>query len=96
VSVAHDRYWFLPIDLLMEDKFPVDQWIGKVTALVFVAHGTGDHTISDSHGRRVYELAPNKAGLWLVPGADHDELWAEGEWDKAKAFFEEAEKKLGR
>jgi len=31
-----------------------------------------------------------------VPGADHDELWAEGEWDKAKAFFEEAEKKLGR
>ena len=86
-AVGRDRYWFLPVDLLMADKYPVDQWIGKVTEPVFVAHGTGDTTIGVQHGQRVYDLAPNKAGIWIVPGANHDELWAAGEWDKAKAFF---------
>ena len=86
-AVGRDRYWYLPVDLLMSDKYPVDQWILKVTEPVFVAHGTGDKTIGVQHGQRVYDLAPNKAGIWIVPGADHDELWAAGEWDKAKVFF---------
>ena len=90
-AVGRDRYWFLPVDWLMSDKYPVDQWIAKVTEPVFVAHGTGDKTIGVQHGQRVYDLAPNKAGIWIVPGADHDELWAAGEWDKAKGLFEAVE-----
>jgi fermentation-respiration switch protein FrsA (DUF1100 family) len=95
-AVARDRYWFLPVDLLMKDRYPVDQWIGKVTAPVFVAHGTADRKIAPYHGERVYALAPNKAGIWIEPGADHDDLWARGEWDRAKAFFAAAEKAAGR
>jgi fermentation-respiration switch protein FrsA (DUF1100 family) len=91
-AVGRDRYWYLPVDLLMDDKYPVDTWIAKVSAPVFVAHGTGDTTIGVQHGQRVYDLAPNKGGIWLVPGANHDELWAAGEWDKAKAFFAGVEK----
>ena len=90
-AVGRDRYWYLPVDLLMADKYPVDEWIKSVTAPVFVAHGTGDTTIGVSHGQRVYDLAPVKAGIWIEPGANHDELWAHGEWDKAKAFFESVE-----
>ena len=90
-AVGKDRYWYLPVELLMSDKYPVDQWIAKVTEPVFVAHGTGDKTIGVQHGQRVYDLAPNKAGIWIVPGADHDDLWAAGEWDKAKGFFTAAE-----
>jgi fermentation-respiration switch protein FrsA (DUF1100 family) len=96
VAVAHDRYWFLPVDVLMGDKYPVDQWIKGVTAPVFVAHGTGDTTVAEYHGQRVYDLAPNKAGIWIEPGANHDELWGRGEWARAKAFFEGVEAKLGR
>jgi pimeloyl-ACP methyl ester carboxylesterase len=95
-AVARDRYWYLPVDLLMTDKFPVDQWIVGVTEPVFVTHGTGDRTIGVQHGQRVYDLAPNKAGIWIVEGADHGDLWAAGEWDKAKAFFDGVEKGLGR
>src|SRR6185312_7902404 len=57
-AVARDRYWYLPVDLLMADKYPVDEWIKAVTAPVFVAHGTGDTTIGVQHGQRVYDLAP--------------------------------------
>jgi uncharacterized protein len=90
-AVGRDRYWFLPVDMLMDDKYPVDQSIAGVKAPVFVAHGTADTTIAEYHGQRVYDLAPNKGGIWIEPGANHDDLWARGEWDKAMGSFEMVE-----
>jgi len=87
VSVAADRYGFLPVHLLMHDQFPVDEWINGVSEPVFVAHGAVDATIGVAHGERVYALAPNKAGLWIEPGAGHSDLWARGLWERARAFF---------
>ncbi len=91
VSVAADRYAFLPVGLLMFDQFPVEQWIKDVAEPVFIAHGTADQTINVSHGRRLYELVPNKDALWIEEGADHGDLWEHGLWTKAKAFFARAE-----
>ena len=96
VAVARDRYWFFPVDWLMKDQYPVDQWIEKVRAPVFVAHGTADRTIAEYHGQRVYDLAPNKGGIWIVPGAGHDDLWTDGIWAKAAPFFAAAEQAKGR
>ncbi len=87
VSVGMDRYWFLPVGLLMFDQFPVDTWIAGVSEPVFVAHGTDDTTIAVAHGKRLYALAPNPDGLWIEPGGDHGNLWARGLWDRARAFF---------
>lgn len=92
VAVALDRYGFLPVQWLLHDRFPVDEWILGVTEPVFVAHGTGDTTIGFTHGQRVYDLARVKAGLWIEPGAGHSGLWDRGLWDRAKAFFEEVGK----
>jgi fermentation-respiration switch protein FrsA (DUF1100 family) len=87
VAVAGDRYGFLPVQLLMHDQFRVDDWIKDVTEPVFVAHGTADKTIGVQHGQRVYDLAPNKAGIWIEEGADHGDLWDRGIWARAKVFF---------
>jgi fermentation-respiration switch protein FrsA (DUF1100 family) len=92
VSVAAERYGFLPVGLLMHDQYHVDLWLPKVEEPVFVAHGTADRTISVRNGEKVYELAPLKAGLWIEPGADHSDLWARGIWDRAKTFFTDAMK----
>lgn len=96
VDVAFDRYPYLPVHWLMFDQFPVKEWITQVRAPVLVAHGTADHTIDVHHGKAVYALAPNKYELWIVPGADHSDLWAAGIWDKAKAFFTAAEARRQR
>ena len=90
VSVARDRYGFFPVDILMQDQYPVDRWILEVEEPVLVAHGTADKTIGYAHGARVYELAPNKAGFWRVEGAGHSDLWAAGLWAEARPFFEAA------
>lgn len=89
VSVAADRYGFVPVGLLMHDQFPVDQWIRDVTEPVYVAHGTADATILVYHGERLYSLAPNPKGIWIEEGADHGDLWDRGIWSRARAFFEE-------
>lgn len=90
VGVAAERYPFLPVNWVMLDQFRSDEWIANVTEPVMIAHGTGDATISVSNGERLYALAPNPDELWIVPGADHSDLWAAGIWDKAKAFFARA------
>lgn len=94
--VAFERYPIMPVFWLMHDQFPVNDWIGAVRAPVFVAHGTADRTIPVDNGKAVYALAPDKAGLWIVPGADHSDLWAAGIWGKAQAFFAGAEAQAGR
>lgn len=86
-NVAAERYPILPVSLVMLDQFHSDQWIADVTEPVMVAHGTADRTIPVADGERLYALAPNPDELWIVPGADHGDLWDAGIWEKAKAFF---------
>jgi fermentation-respiration switch protein FrsA (DUF1100 family) len=87
VSVAAERFPILPVYWVMLDKFRSDQWIASVSEPVLIAHGTADRTISVSNGERLFALAPNPDELWIVPNADHSDLWAAGIWDHAKAFF---------
>jgi uncharacterized protein len=90
VQVAAERYPVLPVWWVMLDQFRNDVWITDVTEPVLVAHGTADMTIDVSNGERLHALAPNKDELWIVPGADHGDLWAAGIWDHAQAFFDRA------
>lgn len=88
VTVAAERYWYVPVGLVMFDQFPSNQWIAAVAEPLFVAHGTADTTIGVSNGERLYALAPNPHGIWIEPGAGHADLWARGIWDYARSFFE--------
>ncbi|WEJ32874.1 alpha/beta hydrolase [Devosia sp. SD17-2] len=90
VTVAADRYPILPVGLVMMDKFPSNEWIRDVSEPLLIAHGTADATIGVSNGERLYALAPNPSELWIVPDADHSDLWAAGIWGQAKPFFEKA------
>lgn len=90
VTVAAERYPYLPVYWVMQDQFPVNEWIVDVAEPVLVAHGTGDVTIGVSNGERVHALAPNKDELWIEPGAGHGDLWARGIWGHARPFFERA------
>lgn len=90
VTVAGERYPFLPVTWVMQDQFRNNEWIADVTEPVLVAHGTGDTTIDVSNGERLHDLAPNKDELWIVPDAGHSDLWDAGIWSHATAFFERA------
>ena len=64
---------------------------GRCSEPVFIAHGTADTTIDVSNGERLYDLVPNKGGLWIEPGAGHHDMWDRGLWPNyARPFFEQA------
>ncbi len=56
--------------------FPSSEMIRNVKYPVAVIHGDNDETCKCEWGRSLYELAPNKAGFTLVPGAGHCDLLA--------------------
>ena len=96
VTVAGERYPYLPVNLVMLDQFPVNQWIADVAEPVLIAHGTADKTIDVSNGKRLYELAPNQDTLWIVPDGTHGDLLDRGLWGQAEPFFERSEAAAGR
>jgi len=90
VTVAAERYPYLPVHWVMQDQFPSNEWIAGVAEPVLVAHGTADTTIGVSNGERLHALAPNRDELWIVPDAGHSDLWDAGIWSRARPFFERA------
>ena len=91
VNVAAERYPYLPVHWVMQDQFPVSDWIKSVAEPVLIAHGTADTTIDVSNGERLYDLVPQQGGLWIVPGGTHGALWDRGLWGQAEPFFERSE-----
>jgi uncharacterized protein len=87
VTVALERYPFVPAGLLMLDQFPSYEWMVDVEEPVFIAHGTADTTISVGNGERLYGAVPNPHDLWIEEGANHSDLWTRGIWERAKVFF---------
>lgn len=88
VAVAAERYWYFPVHALMFDQFRSDLWMANVAEPVFVGHGTADATIGVHNGERLFALALNGNELWIVPDADHDDLWESGLWERARAFVD--------
>ena len=87
VDVAAQRYWFVPVRLLMKDQFRSDLRIGKVTAPVLVLHGDRDDVVPFELGQRLYGLINAPKRFVRFPGAGHEEL-GNGAVAAAKAFIE--------
>src|SRR6478672_7292750 len=55
-DVGAQRYWFVPVGLLMKDQFRSDLRIGKVTAPVLVLQGERDTIVPMALAERLYGL----------------------------------------
>jgi uncharacterized protein len=73
VDVGRLHYWFLPIDLLLWDRYPSDTHIGRVPFPLIVIAGEKDELVPPGMSRRLYDAAPGPKQFVLVPGADHDD-----------------------
>jgi alpha-beta hydrolase superfamily lysophospholipase len=73
------HYPYLPVGLLLRDRFPVADLIGTVGAPTVVIYGTRDTVVPPEQSRAVAGAAANLAGCVAVEGADHnDATLAEG------------------
>jgi fermentation-respiration switch protein FrsA (DUF1100 family) len=58
VDVGRRHYWYLPVDLLLWDRYPAVKEIRRVRTPMFVIAGSEDRLIPPELSRRLYEAAP--------------------------------------
>ncbi|ALG15105.1 hypothetical protein AOZ06_27570 [Kibdelosporangium phytohabitans] len=70
-AAGHEHYPFLPVRLLLRDRFPLAETLPRVTAPVTVVLGTADSVIPPEQSREVARAG--RARLVEIPGADHND-----------------------
>ena len=84
---AQELYPWLPVKILMKDKYLTKERIKNVDEPVLVIHGTEDNVMPVEHGHKVFKLANDPKELSIVEGANHGNLWDNGLWDTVKDFL---------
>jgi uncharacterized protein len=72
-SVAREHYPFLPVGLLLRDRYPIVDRIATVRVPTTVVYGTGDSIVLPAQSHQVAEAARGPIRLVAVPGADHND-----------------------
>ncbi len=86
-DVARTRYWFLPVGLLMKDQYRSIEFAPKVTAPVFVFHGTADMIIPHVQGKRLSEAFAGPKEFLHIEGNGHIDPLTEVSWGAIRGFL---------
>jgi fermentation-respiration switch protein FrsA (DUF1100 family) len=74
VPVARSAYPWLPVGLLMRDRFECASKLAELRVPVLFVHGEEDTIVPLALGRELYERAAGPKEWWSVPGAGHNDL----------------------
>lgn len=77
-DVAQERYWFLPVRLLLLDTFDSEARMAKVRSPVLLMHGLNDRVIPVKFGRKLFAAAPEPKEGHFIPGGTHGNLYRLG------------------
>ena len=87
VDVARAAYFWLPLDLLITDKYDNEHNIRSVTAPVLVLHGAQDAVIPVEMGWQVYRAANDPKRIKVFPQGTHSDLFEHGAWKTVQGFL---------
>lgn len=73
-AIAGYGRW-LPLDWLLTQRFDSLQKVPSLELPVLFIHGLADQSVPADMSRRLYQAAPQPKSLWLVPGADHNNVY---------------------
>jgi fermentation-respiration switch protein FrsA (DUF1100 family) len=75
VDVAKAAYPWLPVDLLMKDKFDSISKINAVKSSLLIIHGDEDATIPIGFARRLFDAANHPKEFITINGGGHSDLY---------------------
>lgn len=77
-DVAQERYPFMPVALLMHDKFLSRERIKDVHMPLLIVHGDRDSVVPFVEGKRLFELANQPKTFVRMRGSEHNTLTRDG------------------
>lgn len=91
-SIAEEaarRYWYVPVNWLLHDRFDSVDRVADIDAPLLVVHGERDRVIPVSAGKELFARAREPKRLVLVPEAAHNDLHEHGLIEKMTGFLGE-------
>ena len=79
-DAASFHYPWLPVRLVLLDRYPSEDRIGQVTAPILMLHGTSDRVVPVEMGQQLFEAAPKESSNGIAPrfvplnGAGHNDV----------------------
>lgn len=70
-DVGQAHYWFLPVRLLLRDRFPVEEHLARYRGPTLVIAGSRDRIVPERLSRRV--AAERATAYRVIAGADHND-----------------------
>ena len=77
-KVGGQTYPYLPVDLLLIDRYETDKIIAQVKVPILVIHGARDRTVPVAMGREIASLANEPKQLVVLPNGGHNNLYLDG------------------
>jgi uncharacterized protein len=75
VAVGARAYPYLPVALLLKDRYETDTYIARVRVPLLILHGERDRTTPVAMGRELYRLARAPKRLAIFPNGGHSDLY---------------------
>jgi uncharacterized protein len=87
IDAAKNFYPYIPINLLLKDKFENFKKVKKINAPILVMHGEIDQIVPFSMGKKIYEIANNPKYSYFTKYDDHMMEYDENLVLALKSFF---------
>lgn len=78
VDMGRRRIPFLPINLLMKDKFESDKALSGLDVPLIWTHGTNDQVVPMSQGQKLFDEYEGPKIAHIIEGGHHTNLWGLG------------------
>lgn len=86
-NVAQRTYWFVPVDLLLKDRFDSIKYAAKITSPTLIFHGTADHVVPYAEGQKLFAAIKSEKQFITVEGAGHLQFDNQFLLEKANDFL---------
>lgn len=73
-NIAKRSYWYLPVDLLLKDRFDSYKYVSQITAPIIIFHGNKDMIVPYAEGKLLYSYITSRKKFITVQDAGHIEF----------------------
>lgn len=88
-DTAASHYPWLPVRWLLRDRYPSADWLPRYGGPVAFLLAGADSIVPSRLGQALYDAFPGRKRIWVIPGADHEDVLAQPEswWSEVGAFW---------
>lgn len=87
-DAAKDRFPWLPVDLLLTERFTNVPQIAHINAPLLVLHGEEDELFPVSMAQNIFDMASGEKRIEVLAGVGHNDIYPEGIRDILVTFVE--------